>query len=592
MADFLATDYAVCQNSADWLDFLQLARSEVIRCIVFGDSQETNAPGGQGLTFMHALNVALARRIGNLPELPFCSSYEDSTQEVTGSLSRWPSASSRPAASVTGSAMPPGSLAWTKQLADSTADGNGLLCYLDAQLEIAAGSQFSGYVPFLNGLSLFSKSAIKAELTAYGRTDSSEVRWEFRPTDSYRVSFSEAVVSTSTTTTLAAAGYHRELTPALALGAKRAAQLRMYAATTGKTADLCGLRWIASDKPYGFVCDSASGGTYSANDDPSLLVTKGDCWPAIAAQGYKMAFITLGANDIYTFDRTPAQIKVNVQLLCDAIWANLGADVRIVLCSDPFRASTGLPQWATQWANHRLVPQAYAEMALADGRILALNTLRGTYEAGCCEAVEQVYSTVDRGAWATATAYAANDRVTYQGRSFLTNAAFTSSGVPVPGYNYRPCRVHLSDWVHETDAGAYKRSEVIADLLGIERAAQLAADQATVAASLAAQLPQLVSVTVLDQPATGTAVTEATAQTRETAAGVAADAAARADVQGNMAAVLDGRNVTAARMLKIDDLHTVKPDNKPTVNAGGASLVSNPTAGVSIDFEDGKVEIS
>jgi hypothetical protein len=75
----------------------------------------------------------------------------------------------------------------------------------------------------------------------------------------------------------------------------------------------------------------------------------------------------------------------------------------------------------------------------------------------------------------------------------------------------------------------------------IGQAAQRIADEAEAAAALAAQLPQLVSVTVLDQAATGTAVTEATAQTRETAAGVAADAAARADVQGNMAAVLDGR---------------------------------------------------
>jgi hypothetical protein len=61
--------------------------------------------------------------------------------------------------------------------------------------------------------------------------------------------------------------------------------------------------------------------------------------------------------------------------------------------------------------------------------------------------------------------------------------------------------------------------------------------------------------------------------------------------------VVNGRVVAsngfeAADRVKLEAVHTVKPDNKPTVNAGGASLVSNPTAGVSIDFEDGKVEIS
>jgi hypothetical protein len=51
----------------------------------------------------------------------------------------------------------------------------------------------------------------------------------------------------------------------------------------------------------------------------------------------------------------------------------------------------------------------------------------------------------------------------------------------------------------------------------------------------------------------------------------------------------------AALAAQVALLTAVKPDNKPTVNAGGASLVSNPAAvptKIEVDFDSGKVEIS
>jgi hypothetical protein len=76
-------------------------------------------------------------------------------------------------------------------------------------------------------------------------------------------------------------------------------------------------------------------------------------------------------------------------------------------------------------------------------------------------------------------------------------------------------------------------------------AAQLAADQAAVASELTAQASQIVSVTVLDQAATGTAVTEATAQTRETAAGSASAAAQLAADKAFIASVSIGNETGA-----------------------------------------------
>jgi hypothetical protein len=43
----------------------------------------------------------------------------------------------------------------------------------------------------------------------------------------------------------------------------------------------------------------------------------------------------------------------------------------------------------------------------------------------------------------------------------------------------------------------------------------------------------------------------------------------------------------AADRVKLEAVHTVKPDNKPTVNAGGASLVSNPGSAAG----DGDIEV-
>jgi hypothetical protein len=125
-------------------------------------------------------------------------------------------------------------------------------------------------------------------------------------------------------------------------------------------------------------------------------------------------------------------------------------------------------------------------------------------------------------------------------------------------------------------------------------------------------LPAGITHAILDvYPATATAFTDeryvreivGTAALRSDDARLPATMIASAAQMGTPAGetavieVVNGRVVAsngfeAADRVKLEAVHTVKPDNKPTVNAGGASLVSNPTAGVSIDFEDGKVEIS
>jgi hypothetical protein len=122
----------------------------------------------------------------------------------------------------------------------------------------------------------------------------------------------------------------------------------------------------------------------------------------------------------------------------------------------------------------------------------------------------------DAGHWATATITHDMNKPT-RTRNVMTNDGVhqqSSSGI------WLEAQALASAYLIAADV---QSEQAIAAAAGAAdgAAAQLAADQATVAGQLAAQVAQLVSVTVLDQAATGTAVTEATAQSRETAARIA-----------------------------------------------------------------------
>jgi hypothetical protein len=116
--------------------------------------------------------------------------------------------------------------------------------------------------------------------------------------------------------------------------------------------------------------------------------------------------------------------------------------------------------------------------------------------------------------------YATTQYLTY--RTFAASAGlpYVSSMSLYDSGQARSLRFETAATIHFSSIGAQREAReslaqlalATAGVVSDPAAAQLAADKATVASELAGQLPQLVSVTVLDQAATGTAVTEAQKQ--------------------------------------------------------------------------------
>jgi hypothetical protein len=125
----------------------------------------------------------------------------------------------------------------------------------------------------------------------------------------------------------------------------------------------------------------------------------------------------------------------------------------------------------------------------------------------------------------------------------------------IAGKTFYPIHCHQptqADWIATLDyiAAAVQAGTLevvtLADLWHQDDAYQLATDQATVAAQLLAQAGQIVNVNVLEQEQAGTAVTEATAQTREAVAEAAQLATDQAIVAANIPSISRGATFLGA----------------------------------------------
>lgn len=351
------------------------ARTETVRLLYLGDSQETT-PAGGGAVYVPRLNYEFWRRYGNCPETPFMSANSSTGGGAPYADWLWRGASAAPGplpVLVPAGWLPPG-IRGGRYFGDGPPYlnyGNLVSLQHDA-IDIDPGCQVGGTQEF------FARgTACRLEVFATTLPESGDVAWQAKPKNGHEPSYFVPVVRSGVlglATTGATLQVVSGLTDPLPFNGLEYMQVDLYGTSTTVPTQILGSRFRSIENPAGVVVTSFSEGGYKVTD---YLARHGQSGPVLAALGFDAVIIGYGANDAAS-GVTPEAFRDNLETLIAFLRSWMGANLPIIIMTDPYR--TGLNPAAA--ANFDRYAGAAYLMGSSDPALLVVNGRRALEERG------------------------------------------------------------------------------------------------------------------------------------------------------------------------------------------------------------------
>lgn len=371
--NFWECPYTYAKNPTAFQAVLNRARTETVRVLDLGDSQETS-PAGQGYVYVPRFNYGLFLRFGYCPETPIqlVNFNSQIATPFTDAASDWLNVVAQnmplPQSGNTPSGWLPPHIIAAKYGTPAVNAGN--LVMLDQD----ASSVHSGCN--LTGTAFFDIShGVELEVFATTQPVSGDVRWFAKPTTNGVPNYNSPVTQTGTlglSLSSPALSVVSGTTGPLNFGGLTHMQVDLYGTDDSNPTQIIGSRYRALGKQHGMVMSSFSAGGYRVTN---FLNNHNQCGDVLRAMGFDIVFVSYGANESGIF--TPEEHKSTLLSLISWYRTNVSTSVYFVLCTDPFNAYAGpSPNNFDRFAG------AEYEIALADDHVIFINSRRGTEDLG------------------------------------------------------------------------------------------------------------------------------------------------------------------------------------------------------------------
>jgi hypothetical protein len=581
----------VCTDESFWANLWAQGFSQMLRVGVFGDSTHTS-PGGSGQAFMANLLLAFHQMYGNTPGTHLCCG-----NGMGNGIAQDAAIAGDPAlknatngfASSNG-LLPPGAM----YPADDGVAGPRMLRWL---ADLGAGNGSGHYLYLYPWMWDFNRTGYYTPAT---NPTNDSLRWGSGPLmDISQGVTVEAVMMNGSADVRANAlrvwgyssagkggsfGTYAKITGEWSIASPGAADgafvrastttpiysagaasymLRMSSGQVNKYIGYVGSRVITANpaKRFGVLLDSYSEGGAQSNTYIATGATCAAAGPALAAIGCDIAILAYGANDSAA---TCSPDDFKARLLANIAWLRAAVpNIPIVIMNQGWALSYATaynypadPTFAAAWAECAdFYPAVAQEIAAADSRVMAVNTLRGAIQNGMnwldgdpeVRPYGAVGTAVPRSIHGMSRYIA--DTVHWEASSEASNGAWSISYdsdtdttlVTATTAIFKPCMIGEMLRVHDTASGTpyHEVSEhVICGIsaengtTGIFTAARVTGQIATatgrkitvaVVKEGARLMPRLLAQTMLASPASGTAQQIATDQAGAPAAKRMAD---------------------------------------------------------------------
>lgn len=450
---------AYTANPSAFQEVLKKAGTQIVKIAVIGDSQETQY-GGFGDPYIPALNQQFAIRYGNAP----CSTigagnYGGFSSGIGTDRAKWLK-TARNALSG-GTALYPTS----KVLPNMSVTAiNSNANYQSGKLFALNDKMSSAFNLYHRWTNFFDSSqGVTLELILGTRPDAAPITIGTAYNANWSHSFTLTDRITNIDPGLVAAGSSllKYLSPTIT-GPTSAQWLytgtKLSAAGT-KAVDLVDGRFYTANpsKQYGVVVDNFGFGGYTAQQWYDAYLNTGEmlrtCGP------YDMVVFHFGAND--STGTSAAHESALRLLIAYARNAHQNQRLPIVICSDGYRQHASTPIRDV----YQTFPGIGMQLASEYENVMVINLQRMTDHLGYNDTSELETNYVDRGAWADATSYSVNDRVTvtpfpllpgylFQFACIEAHTSATASIRPETDRYWRPIKRYLTDGVHLNTQGA------------------------------------------------------------------------------------------------------------------------------------------
>ena len=375
---FSDTPEVYTQSPEVFRAIVQQARSQTVRAVVIGDSQETS-PGGAGNIYLPRLNYEFFLEYGNAPETPVTSVLGS-----TGSGAPWSDWLVRVANAQPGQApsrvpfsqFPPNIAgAASTSLGGGNINNNQLYGSLIMLQHDAAdtnpGAGVAGLAAYFDV-----SQGVYVDVYAASNPSSGEVRCRITPATSHVPSYFQPTTQTAITSlALDQPGtlFRRQRLGPFGLNGRPYFQVELSGTSPSALTDIVAVDISSAANPQGWVVSSLSAGGFKAGD---YLAVHPDGSDFVAVYAPDVAFITFGANDAGN-SHPPQQFKDDVQALIADLRLRVNPSLPIIIMADVYR---NLPPDQAAYLD-RYPGVAYA-IAQEDPLVCAVNSRRLTDAQG------------------------------------------------------------------------------------------------------------------------------------------------------------------------------------------------------------------
>ncbi len=378
--DFLRFDQVPFVSATEperFAELFEAARSQTVRALLLGDSQETS-PGGFGYVYVPRLNYEFYRVYGNAPASPLSSA--NASTGGGAPWSDWLIRSSAPSPGFGPGRLAPNQIPPNLQGgATSTAGGNNINNnqFFGALSMLQPGAEDVTPEAGLAGTTYFDSSAgVYLDIFAATNASSGEVRCVVSNAPTSTTSFFEPTRLTLDTTMGLRSpvfGYRTQRLGPFSVEPGKYLQTILSGTDPNALTDVLAVSFSSVARPEGWVVSSISMGGYQTRD---FLGGHAPSIPLLGLYNPDVVLIHFGANDGGR-GRTPAQFKADLETLLASLRSTIRADLPVIVFTDPYAVLT--PE--TRENFDRYAGVAYA-ISLEDPLTCAVNSRRLSDEVG------------------------------------------------------------------------------------------------------------------------------------------------------------------------------------------------------------------
>ncbi len=368
------------QDPSLWRSIFRAGFGRVVHAVMLGDSQETS-PQGRGDVYMTCLHKEFASIYGTSGATPWLTvgeSYGGGAPHAD-----WLARGDAPAPGFAGSSSGDAHERLPRLPVRQTSLPGGRNANADQQYGWLMGlSPDARFTPpgaeAYDGSSRYMETAAGVFVELIARRAAGSGEFTLRVTPSANVPTFYAPTTRVLTTALAlddaTGGYVRGRFGPISWPAGQRLQVEVYGTSRDRVSHLMCARFVSVSDERGLAITGLAAGGYTI---ASLFANHGDSGPALAALQPEFVAIAYGANDSGQ-GRTPTEFRQQMLDLITWIRAATRADMPVMIVTDPYRDQPQPPYFA----NFDRYAGVAHEFALADPRVLALNSRRLTEEAG------------------------------------------------------------------------------------------------------------------------------------------------------------------------------------------------------------------